>query len=356
MDHEVSESVSTDISRSNFFSYSNIFSLNSHPALVDQQFSKLSAFVAQQRSVKVKTELEQMLPPLLCHLYIEMLKGKEWKVAIDFLRKYAVILGPVNHQQRPNGSTDDNATTFNSSPIVFATSSSISNNNNNNSSPPHNSQAFSLFSQHLPHQQPEKNATQMLQHLHHDRMNKFRELVNILSRMQSIQDIDLDKLASSFRSCKCEIQLSEKTSNVLKYFLTNHGHVLILQIITVWFHVQEDPSLQDQLGIEDDDSDLDSEVEELPDPELRLGSRHSSHQRDHTKGSNSSRSVNQEVNCDNPKDIEQYSASVNDFDNNGATAASSNLKLKRLQQTFKLTNENYHMPIRIFNINQTNNR
>lgn len=354
MDHDVSESVSSDISRSNFFSYSNIFSLNSHPALVDQQFSKLAAFVAKQRSIKVKTELEQMLPPLLCHLYIEMLKGKEWKVAIDFLRKYAVILGPLSHQQRSNGIAVDNATTFNSSPIVFATSSSISSNNNNISSPPRNPQAIPLFSQHLPHQQTEKNATQALQHLHHDRMNKFRELVHILSRIQSMQDVDLDKLASSFRSCKCEIQLSEKTANVLKFFLTNHGHVLILQIITVWFHVQEDPSLQDQLAIEDEDSELDSEIEDLPDPELRLGSRHSSHQRDH-KVSNSSRNINQELNCDNPKDIEQYSASVN-FDNNGATADSSNLKLKRLQQTFKLTNENYHMPIRIFNINQTNNR
>jgi transcription initiation factor TFIID subunit 5 len=68
--------IKSEISRTNSFTFSNISSLNGSQALVDQQVSKLIKFIQCQRNFKVRSELEMLLPPIVCHLFIEMLKGK----------------------------------------------------------------------------------------------------------------------------------------------------------------------------------------------------------------------------------------------------------------------------------------
>ncbi len=100
--------IMSQISRTNSFTFSNISSLNGSQSqcIVDQQVSRLIKFIQCQRSGVVRKELEVLLPPIVCHLFIEMLKGKEWRPAHDFLRKYACLVGTVAEvtQVRTNGS------------------------------------------------------------------------------------------------------------------------------------------------------------------------------------------------------------------------------------------------------------
>jgi transcription initiation factor TFIID subunit 5 len=98
--------INTEISRTNSFTFSNISSLNGSQSLVDQQVSRLVKFVQCQRNSIVRRELETLLPPIVCHLYIEMLKGREWRPAHDFLRKFSCLVGSVQEisQQKVNGS------------------------------------------------------------------------------------------------------------------------------------------------------------------------------------------------------------------------------------------------------------
>lgn len=84
--------INSEVSRVNSFSFSNIFNLSGNPSLVDQQFMKLLTFVQSQNSA-VRSDLENLIPPLLCHLHVELLKGKDWVVVGEFLKKYSSLLG-----------------------------------------------------------------------------------------------------------------------------------------------------------------------------------------------------------------------------------------------------------------------
>lgn len=39
------------------------------------------------------------------------------------------------------------------------------------------------------------------------------------------------------RSCKYDINLSQDALNMLKAYLAKHGHVLLIQVLQTWFHI-----------------------------------------------------------------------------------------------------------------------
>lgn len=163
-------------------------------------YSSLSEFINGQR-VSVRKELQCLLPPLLCHLYVEMLKGREWKNAIDFLKKHASIVGVIEPPIDPpvptkmNGTIDDPLVQPN--PIVFES----------------NDEADTM-------------------------QRRFQQLITRLSTMRTISDLDHDVQVATFRSCKQEVKLSERTLSALQNYISHHSHVLILQILQIWFHIE----------------------------------------------------------------------------------------------------------------------
>ncbi|CRL03871.1 CLUMA_CG016996, isoform A [Clunio marinus] len=326
-----------EISRTNSFTFSNISSLNGSQNPVDQQMSKLVKFIQCQKSNIVRRELETLLPPLVCHLFIEMLKGKEWRPAHEFLRKYASLVGTIQDPpfQKVNGSDPSSLAP---QQINFTT---------------HQSQQHSF--QRLPStsKQPPK-LTQL--NIEEQKLTVFRELITNLSTVKRLEDVRENKVRSiiNFRSCKYKTKIALKTLTTLNKYLSKHGHVLIIQILHVWFNMDlyelHEESNDDSSSSSSDctitnhfdylDVDRHNKVDRFSDP---------SH-------------------CDNPKDIKFSSktrfhhsdydapppmtAASDDIDD---TMFGSNNKIKRLRECLHRVDSKYHKPIRIFNINYTEN-
>lgn len=326
----------SEISRTNSFSYSNIVGLNTNGNLVDQQFGKLLLFVQSQKNQVLRKDLEQLIPPLLCHLYLEMLKGKEWKPAIEFLRKYSIILGQVEQtsfksipsqqqspHQRMNGTLDDSAVASSNTPITYIYSYDKQQQHSSN---------------HI-HSHPQQKSTYFLPSLSLENANTFRELVRELSMLQKMQDIEFSGLISNFRSCKHQVKLGLGTLPVLIDFLSKHSHVLILHTLHTWFHIDATQLLE---------SEEELKIKSMSaNPNNFSKSKNSNH-------NNSNNTNNNNNNLDPLND--QYNYQNDILANAFKDEMLENLKLKRLQDTFKQIDSNYHMPIRIFNINNTDNR
>ncbi|GAB0090992.1 TAF5-like RNA polymerase II p300/CBP-associated factor-associated factor 65 kDa subunit 5L [Sergentomyia squamirostris] len=202
---QIAGNVEKEIFRGNAFLYSNVFCINS--SVQDQQFSRISLFI-QSLSGSIRTELRNLLPPLLCHLYIEMLKGRDWKPATEFLRKNATILGaietPSDSASRVNGGQEDSLL------------SQLTDNH----------QSKIVFVKETVDQQQDLSQRQM-----------FRSLVETLSVVTSKHDIQTEPLVARFRSTKFRVNLSVHALYALKRYLSKYGHVLILQTLQVWFHI-----------------------------------------------------------------------------------------------------------------------
>lgn len=144
-----------------------------------------------------------------------MLKGREWKNAIDFLRKHANIVGMVEAEQAPtkmNGTIED--PNLHATPIQFEVGQG--------------SDSMQL---------------------------RFRQLITSLSAMRVIQDLDTNVQVATFRSCKFEVKFSEKALLALKSYLSKHSHVLIVQILQIWFHID---TVDDKMSDGEDDPSDDS--------------------------------------------------------------------------------------------------
>lgn len=176
----VADQIQSEISRTNAFTFSNVSCLNNNPTTIDYQFSKLMAFV---QSTSTDADLEKLLAPLLCHLFIEMTKGKDWKMASIFLRKYSQAISPVR-----------------------------------------------LNNGHEDHELPAEILS--------DHKHSFGELIQTLSNVSKKQDIDSIPSIVDFRSCKYKVKLSFTGLALLKQFLARHGHILILQLLSTRFDIE----------------------------------------------------------------------------------------------------------------------
>lgn len=61
--------------------------INNDPSVAESQFSKLRCWISELSTVSVREELKEILFPLLCHLYVEMLRGGHKTAAATFLKK-----------------------------------------------------------------------------------------------------------------------------------------------------------------------------------------------------------------------------------------------------------------------------
>jgi len=343
--------INTEISRTNSFTFSNISSLNGSQSLVDQQVSRLVKFVQCQRNSIVRRELETLLPPIVCHLYIEMLKGREWRPAHDFLRKFSCLVGNVQEisQQKVNGS-DSNL-------VVPQTIHFL----------PHQSSQTSSLQQNIYNRITPSTSKHQAAHisqlnLDEQKLLMFRELISNLSYLKRLEDVKDNKLILNFRSCKYKAKISNKTLSVLNKYLSKHGHVLLIQILHLWFNM-------DLYDLNDDSNDgSSSSSSSSSQSDLLLHQNNYETHRNSSSKSNIDRFTDPSY-CDTlDKDIKfnvnsglQYEKSaLNRCDDNSMDilygSTSSNIKIKRLRECLHRVDSKYHKPIRIFNINYTDNR
>jgi hypothetical protein len=362
--------INSDISRTQSFTFSNISSLNGGSgSLVDQQISRLIKFVQCQRNSTVRRELELLLPPIVCHLYIEMLKGREWRPAHDFLRKYATLVGSVQEvsQSRVNGS---DPALLAPHPIHFLPqqqqhhSSSILQQNIYNRFMP----STSATSKH--HQPP--NLSQ-LSGFDEAKLKMFRELMSNLSSLRRLEDVKDNKLIFSFRSCKYKARMASKTLALLNKFLSKHGHVLLIQILHLWFSMDLYDLHDDDCSSSSSSSSSDGNSGSLMNNfdytdnlavTHRSSSSSSSHQSqaasvDRHKDPSYCDTLDKDIKFNANSGLHYDKSALNQCDDNSdffGGSNSSNLKMKRLRECLHRVESKYHKPLRIFNINYTDNR
>lgn len=371
--------INTEISRTNSFIFSNISSLNGQSqSLVDQQVSRLIKFVQCQRNTTIRKELETLLPPIVCHLYIEMLKGREWRPAHDFLRKYACLVGNVQEvsQQKINGSDPNLLVPLTISFLPHSHSSHTSNLHQNI----YNRFMPSTSTTSLKHQLSHINQL----NLDEQKLTMFKELISSLSLLKRLEDVNDNKLIFNFRSCKYKARIANKTLSVLNKYLSKHGHVLLIQILHLWFNMD----LYDlQEEINDDSSSSSSSSSDCNAlllnnyDHMDMAAAAVAAHRNSLSKSNIDRFTDPSY-CDTlEKDIKfnvncsasgnrsglhyDKSTTLNRCDDNsmeilygGSTSSSSSNinKIKRLRECLHRVDSKYHKPIRIFNINYTENR
>lgn len=353
--------IKNEISRTNSFTYSNISSLNSASSPVDQQVSKLVKFIQCQRNLVVRRELESLLPPLICHLFIEMLKGKEWRPAHEFLQKYSALIGIVQDSTpvRVNG---NDSSSIGPHPIVFMPQQTKVSHQNAYHPTESLSSTTTTTCSSIKHQPPQLSQL----NIDEQKLVSFKELIRNLSYLKRLEDIGENSLPIvKFRSCKYKAHLANKSLNVLNKYLSKHGHVLIIQVFHVWFSM-------DLYELKHDESSSSSSSDcTIVEGFDYMGNEALNHNNNRTTSSDR---FNEQSQCDIRKDIKfslnsrllhlrdygvpiaasEVPASL--FDNDNDDVCGSNMKLKRLRECLHRVDNKYHKPIRIFNINYTENR
>lgn len=77
--------IENEVARSNSILYS---CSNSDPNVIDQNFTKFSTWLKEQREKDLCTDLDQIVGPLFCHFCIEILKGDHKEKAGVFFRSH----------------------------------------------------------------------------------------------------------------------------------------------------------------------------------------------------------------------------------------------------------------------------
>lgn len=140
-----------------------------------------------------------------------MLKGRDSRPAFEFLKKNAPLVANIDSLSTPLP-YKINGTPFNL--INDDTVPILANGSNSQNS-------FSRDSEEIS-----------------EAGNTFKELIQIISTMTRIKDIELHSIVVRFRTSKYELRLSQKSMFALKRYLAKNGHVLIIQALHVWFHIE----------------------------------------------------------------------------------------------------------------------
>ncbi|EDV54032.1 TAF5-like RNA polymerase II p300/CBP-associated factor-associated factor 65 kDa subunit 5L [Drosophila erecta] len=196
----VNKMLDTDLHGGNSFTFSNVQVITNNQHTVDQQFSRFSQFVEAQAE-PLRLEMKRFYGPMLCHLYLDLLKAREPRGAVELLRKYAHLVAPVDVYDAPpptkiNGcSTTANESTFN---IRFA-----------------------------------KEA----QDTGDTELDYFMRLVQILSGYTRLEAAESDDTVAHFRSSKYELHTTAVVVDRICAYLQRRGHVLIMNLLYTWLHV-----------------------------------------------------------------------------------------------------------------------
>ncbi|KAK7790734.1 hypothetical protein R5R35_013089 [Gryllus longicercus] len=131
---------------------------------VEHQFNRLKNWIADLKADSYRYELEALLCPLFCHLYLEMLCGSHRQSASKFFERHQAL---------------------------FAS-----------------------------------------------RENSRKLLEELAAYVSNSPDVKVNTYIKSFRSAKYHLQLSLEAVTVLQRYLSEHGHLLILQTMQKWFDVE----------------------------------------------------------------------------------------------------------------------
>lgn len=195
-------------------------------------------FVQSQTVPAVKAELQTLLWPLLCHIYIEMIKGRDSRPAAEFLRKYAHLIGPVENLYSPVVSE------VNGQPHANQTQTETQQSDKDIASPPLTSSTTQIIfatddatDTHRTKASPNARKSD-IELNSNDISDYFKELVQSLSLCLRIDEINSIDIARNFRSAKYEMVLSLQSLYAMKHFLAKSGHVIILHILQNWFSLE----------------------------------------------------------------------------------------------------------------------
>lgn len=61
--------------------------------------------------------------------------------------------------------------------------------------------------------------------------------MSIVHKFVTLKNLEFVSLIFISRSCKFDINLSQDALNMLKAYLAKHGHVLLIQVLQTWFHI-----------------------------------------------------------------------------------------------------------------------
>ncbi|CAH0723782.1 unnamed protein product, partial [Brenthis ino] len=206
--------VQCEASRANSILFSCI---NNDPGHYDVQYSRLVNFIKDIKNENVKNELLGLLTPLLCHMYLEMLRGGHGGAAQMFLKRHSATLPQkdLSYHQPIDGNLPSALYRPNSLEQLFN----------------------SLQNGTIDNETPEK-----------DYMN---QLLDDIGTVYTLQEVEARPSIAAFRSCKYDIYLSQDALNMLKTYLAKHGHVLLIQVLQTWFHI--DINIDNKKKVENDD-------------------------------------------------------------------------------------------------------
>ncbi|XP_050349504.1 TAF5-like RNA polymerase II p300/CBP-associated factor-associated factor 65 kDa subunit 5L isoform X1 [Nymphalis io] len=212
--------VQSEASRANSILFSCI---NNDPGHYDVQYTRLVNFIKGIKTENVKNELLGLLTPLLCHLYLEMLRGGHGGAAQMFLKRHSASLPQkdLSYHQPIDGNLPSALYRPNSLEQLFN----------------------SLQNGTIDNETPEK-----------DYMN---QLLDDIGTVYTLQEVESRPSIAAFRSCKYDIYLSQDALNMLKTYLAKHGHVLLIQVFQTWFHI--DINNENRKNPEDDEEQTDDE-------------------------------------------------------------------------------------------------
>ncbi|ALC46016.1 wda [Drosophila busckii] len=201
----VNKMLDSDLHGGNSFSYSNVQVITNNQHMVDQQFGRFSQFVEAQPE-PLRVEMKRFYAPMLCHLYLELLKAREPKGAVEFLKKYAHLVAPVDLYDAPMPTKINGCSVMSESQLS----------------------ATPDFHIRFAREAQESGDAEL---------DYFMKLVQILSSCTKLEAAEADATVAHFRGSKYELHTTSLVMDRLCSFLQQRGHVLIMNLIFNWLHI-----------------------------------------------------------------------------------------------------------------------
>lgn len=268
----------------------------------------------QSQNGLVKNELQAILSPLLCHLYIELLKGRDSQPAQDFIKKFAHIVGTI-----------DNLTAPSPHKINGTTATMLSSNDYIGSNQPSASTHITFM-----HEFENEQTSQ----------EYFKDLVESISMCLRIEELDAIDIARNFRYSKYESELSQDSVRAMKLHLNRNGHVIILHILQAWFSFD----INDINGVDDETKHMTTvshETMEIDSTPIDTNAFNLEYEIDENMKNDQDESFSDcRLNESEPADNQQQTQ--------------VNHKLRYLRHS-ALQMKNYEQPVRVFKVNSAKN-
>lgn len=195
----------TDLHGGNSFTYSNVQVITNNQHMVDQQFGRFSQFVEAQPE-PLRLEMKRFYAPMLCHLYLELLKARESKGAVEFLKKYAHLVAPVDLYDAPLPTKINGCSVTSDAQLAAASDCHI---------------RFASEAQNTGDTE----------------LDYFMKLVQILSGCTKLETAESDATVAHFRASKYELHTTTQVVERIGAYLQRRGHVLIMNLIYTWLHI-----------------------------------------------------------------------------------------------------------------------